>query len=833
MMGIRPYFERRHGFRALRGAFAFLLAAAVLCPGPGGAQDAPEASSDRIWYRHPAARWEEALPVGNGRLGAMVFGRPDDERIALNEETYWTGGPYSAAVAGASGSLGDIRRLVFQGEFAKAHRLFGRTMMGYPVEQQKSQALGDLLLAFPAFEGVTASGYRHELDLDRAVVTTSYALGGVRFTREVFVSPRDQVIVVRIAADALGQVAFRAQLRGVRNQAPSNSATDYFRMDAWGVDGLVLRGRSADYLGVPGRVRYEARLLAVPQGGVMSVEGHELTVSGADAVTLFIAAATSFVGYKDVGADPSQRTAAALAGLSGKAYPDILSAHIEEHRKLFRRTRLVLPRTPAADLPTDERLAAYEPDADPGLAALAFQFGRYLLISSSRPGTQPANLQGLWNASMSPPRGSKYATDINLEMAYWPAEVANLAECHEPLLTMVRELAEEGRQVAREHYGARGWVCHQNTDLWRAAAPMDGPNRGTFTTAGAWLCTHLWEHYRFSGDLDFLSEVYPVLRGSAEFFMDTLCEDSRGGWLVTNPSTSPGSIPARPGNEPFFDEVTGTMSPGTAVCAGATIELQILNDLFEAVTESARLLGVDWDFRNQVVAIWQKLAPMQIGKDGRLQEWIEDWERSEARHPHLSSLYGLFPGNHISLRWTPKLAGACRAVLEQRGLEGGGWSSAWKTACWARLREPEKAMANLRHALRTDTLPNLFSSCSGALGVDGSLGITAAIAEMLLQSQENELLFLPALPASWPSGEVRGLRARGGFVVDLVWSGGRLELARVHSQAGKFCRIRTEVPAEVVSGALKVKVYRPEDGIVEFGTKPGDLYVVHPAPAAR
>ncbi len=789
---------------------------------------APDWSQTKIWYQHPAARWEEAFPVGNGRLGAMVFGRTDEERIALNEETYWSGGPYSQTVPGASQSLAEIRRLIFAGEYIKAHRLFGRTMMGYPVEQQKYQALGDLLLRFPSPESGEAVYYRHELDLDRALVVTSYSQGGVRFVREVFASPLDQVIVVRLTADKPGQVTFRAELRGVRNEAHSNYATDYFRMDGLGGDGLVLRGRSADYLGVPGRVRYEARLLAVPEGGVMAVDDLSLAVSGADAVTLFIAAATNFVSFKDVSADPAERVSTALAAVRNKSYTDIKDAHIREHQRLFRRVWLDLPRTEAAARPSDERIASYENESDPSLAVLVFQFGRYLLISSSRPGTQPANLQGIWNASMNPPWDSKYTTNINTEMNYWPAEVANLSECAEPLFRMISELSEQGSEVAREHYGARGWVFHQNTDIWRAAAPMDGPNWGTFSTGGAWLCTHLWEHYRFSGDLDFLREVYPILKGSAEFFMDTLVDDPRGNWLVTNPSTSPENFPLRPGNDPFFDEVTAGMSPGTTLCAGSTIDLQILNDLFDAVTEAARVLDIDWDFRNKAVAVWQKLAPMQIGKDGGLQEWLEDWGQQEKSHRHISNLYGLFPGNHISLRGAPKLAGACGVVLDQRGLEGNGWSSAWKMACWARLRDAAKAMANFRHGIRNYTLPNLFSTCSKALQVDGSLGLTAAIAEMLLQSQENEILILPALPASWERGEVRGLCARGGFEVDLVWEGGRWIQAQVRSKAGKFCRIRTDVPVDVTLAGQKVKLFRPEATVVEFRTKAGDAYLVRP-----
>ncbi|MCX6574725.1 MAG: glycoside hydrolase family 95 protein [Candidatus Aminicenantes bacterium] len=454
--------------------------------GPGRCAERASADpSTVLWYAHPADKWENAFPVGNGRLGAMVFGKTDEEEIQLNEETYWSGGPYSTVVKGGSKALPEIRKLVFDGNYKMAHILFGRNLMGYPVEQMKYQSLGRLVLRFPSKEAVT--DYRHELDLDTAVVRTTYVQGGVRFTREVLASPVDQVIVVRITADRPGQISFKAQLQGERNEAHSNYATDYFRMDGLPPDGLVVRGRSADYMGVTGALRYESRLKALPEGGTMSLDWDELSVAGADAVTLLIAAATTFVNYKDVNGDPRARVEAALAAPSGKAYETLKAAHLEEHRRLFRRAVLTLPATPNSLLPTNERLKSFDGANDPALGALVFQFGRYLLISSSRPGTQPANLQGIWNKDMNPMWDSKYTTNINTEMNYWPAEVGNLAECAEPLFRMIRELTDQGSQVARENYGARGWVFHQNTDLWRVAAPMDGPSWGTFTAGGAWL----------------------------------------------------------------------------------------------------------------------------------------------------------------------------------------------------------------------------------------------------------------------------------------------------------------------------------------------------------
>ena len=813
--------------RAARTLAAGSLALALVIPALGPAAAPGPDPLTTVWAARPADKWENAHPVGNGRLGAMVFGRTDEERLQLNEDTYWTGGPYSTTVPGGAEALPELRRLIFEERFKEAHVLFGRRFLGYPVEQQKYQSLGNLVLAFPS--KAAAAEYRHELDLDAAVDTTSYALDGVRFTRRVFASPADQVVVVRLEAGAPGRISFRAQLRGERNDAHSNYATDYFRMDGAPPDGLVLRGRSADYMGVAGRLRYEARLVARPEGGATAVEGDELVVSGADAVTLLVAAATNFVDYRDVSGDPAARVAAALGPAAAKPFEALLADHLREHRRLFRRVAVSLSRGPASDLPTAERLKAFDGTNDPALAGLVLQFGRYLLISSSHPGTQPANLQGLWNDKMNPSWDSKYTTNINTEMNYWPAEVGNLAECAEPLFRLVRELSDQGAGVAREHYGARGWVFHQNTDLWRVAAPMDGASWGAFTTGGAWLATHIYEHYLFSGDKAFLKEHYPVLKGSAEFFLDFLVPHPDHGWLVTNPSTSPENFPAVPGQAPFFDEVTG-FTTTSSLCAGSTIDMRILHELFGAAAEAAAVLGVDAGFGARALEARAKLAPMRLGRAGNLQEWLEDWGETEKSHRHISGLWGLFPGREVSPRRTPELAAGARAVLEQRGLPGNGWSSAWKAACWARLGDGAKALENFRYAMNTYTTASLFSICSGALQVDGAFGFSAAVAEMLLQSQDREIVFLPALPREWPDGEARGLRARGGFEVDLKWADGRLRTATVRSTIGGTCRVRVPPGTRLTSPDGPVKTSPlPDAAGIAFETRPGRSYVLSPS----
>ena len=774
-----------------------------------------------MWYNKPAAKWEEALPVGNGRLGAMVFGRTDEEQIQLNEDTYWTGGPYSTTVKGGYKMLPSIQKLVFEGKYLEAHNLFGRYLMGYPVEQQKYQSLGEIHLFFN--NKSKPENYKRWLDLSNGVTGVEYQIDGISFHRLIFVSPVDQCITIRISADKPGSVSLMANLRGDRNQAHSNYATDYFRMDGQQPDKLILTGKSADYLGIEGKLKYEAELKAFNEGGTVSVSGTDLLIENADAVTICLVAATNFVNYKDVSGDQHQRVVEYLKNIEGKKYSELYNRSTTDHARLFKRVVLHFSSTDASFLPTDERISGYDKTFDPDLAALAYQFGRYLMISSSRKGTQPSNLQGIWNNNMNPNWDSKYTTNINTEMNYWIAENGNLSECAEPLFKMIKELTDYGSDVARENYGSGGWVFHQNTDLWRVAAPMDGPTWGTFTTGGAWLTTHLWEHFLYTKDNKFLEDYYTVIKGSVEFFMGFLIPHPNGKWLVTNPSTSPENFPDRPGNGRYFDEVTGSNIPGTTICAGSTIDMQIIHDLFGYYIEAARVLNRDTSFARKVRIAQEKIVPPLIGKNGALQEWTDDWGQLEKEHRHISLLYGLYPGNIISPVKTPVLVDPVKIVLEQRKDGGAGWSRSWKMACWARLYDGERALSIFKKNLKEQSLSQLFSLCYTAMQVDGSFGNAAAISEMLVQSHEGFINLLPALPQEWSTGKISGIRARGGFEISMDWNNGKLNSATVYSSTDGKIRIKTGGLSVYLNGK-KMNSIKNENGITEFETVSGKTY---------
>lgn len=718
-------------------------------------------TENKIFYNEPAKKWVEALPLGNGRLGAMVYGGVAQEQIQFNEETLWKGEPHDYAHKDAHKYLGEIRKLLWDGKQKEAQDLASETFMSQPLHQKAYQPFGDLILDFPGHEHY--SDYERMLDIDNALCHVSYFVDGVKYTREALISNPDQVIAIRIISNKEGALNFNLGLDSYHFQ--KSIQTDYDRQT---LDVKVTDGAMQGMAGI--KVMTDGKVVPSYQ---------KISISDATTATIYLTAYTNFVNFKDISGNAKPKINGFFNKVKNFDYEEIKTKHIADYQSLFNRFKLSFGDEGNFDTPTNERIYKFwkNPD-DPQFISLYVQYARYLMISSSRPGGQPANLQGIWNDKLNPPWDSKWTVNINAEMNYWPVELTNLSECHEPLFNLIDECAESGASVAREHYDCKGWVLHHNTDIWRGTAPINASNHGIWVTGGAWLCTHIWEHYQFTRDKDFLSQKYPLMKGAAEFFTEFLVEDPKTGYLISTPSNSP--------------EIGGLV-------AGPTMDHQIIRALFNSCIGASEVLNTDQDFANKLKQMIPKIAPNQIGRLGQLQEWMEDKDDPNVKHRHVSHLWGMYPGNEINWEETPDVMKAAQQSLIFRGDEGTGWSLGWKINFWSRFLDGNRTYKLIhmllspaeepQRSIRGGSYPNLFDA-HPPFQIDGNFGGAAGIIEMLIQSHLDKIDLLPALPDALPEGKISGVCARGGFELSFHWANSQLQEVEIFSKAGNKCTLK-------------------------------------------